>query len=156
MEETETNRMKERKPKNIFVQGPIAASFIADSIEKHKSKTDIGGHSIFLGQVRADTIDGKTVASIEYTAYEEMALEKMHQIREDIFAKYDLTCMHVYHSLGKVLAGEISLFVFTSSAHRKAAINACEETVERLKTELPVWGKELFADESYQWKENIP
>jgi molybdopterin synthase catalytic subunit len=53
VEETETNCMKERKPKNIFVQGPIAASFIADSIQKHSSKHDIGGHSIFLGQVRA-------------------------------------------------------------------------------------------------------
>jgi molybdopterin synthase catalytic subunit len=154
MEKTATNSMKERKPKNIFVQGPIASSFIADSIQKHSSKTDIGGHSIFLGQVRADKIDDKEVASIEYTTYEEMALEKMHMIREDIFAKYDLTCMHVYHSLGNVKAGEISLFVFTSSAHRKAAIDACEETVERIKAELPVWGKELFADNSYVWKEN--
>ena len=144
--------MKERKPKNIFVQGAITASFIADSIQKHSSKTEIGGHSIFLGQVRADSIDNKKVASIEYTTYEEMALEKMHTIREDIFAKYDLVCMHVYHSLGKVAAGEISLFVFTSSAHRKAAIDACEEIVERIKTELPVWGKELFEDETYKWK----
>ena len=154
MEETETNCMKERKPKNIFVRGPIAASFIADSIQKHSSKTDIGGHNIFLGQVRADKIDDKEVASIEYTAYEDMALEKMYTIREEIFAKYDLTCMHVYHSLGSVKAGEISLFVFTSSAHRKAAIDACEETVERLKAELPVWGKELLEDNSYVWKEN--
>jgi molybdopterin synthase catalytic subunit len=152
MEETATNSMKERKPKNIFVQGPVTTSFIADSIQKHSSKTGIGGHSIFLGQVRADKIDDKEVASIEYTAYEEMALEKMHGIREDIFRKYDLTCMHVYHSLGNVKAGEISLFVFTSSAHRKAAIDACEETVERIKAELPVWGKELFADDTYQWK----
>ena len=149
-----TNSMKERKPKNIFVQGPIAASFIADSIQKHSSKTDIGGHSIFLGQVRADKIDGKEVASIEYTTYEEMALEKMHAIREDIFAKYDLTCMHVIIVWVKLTAGEISLFVFTSSAHRKAAIDACEETVERIKSELPVWGKEIFEDETYQWKEN--
>ncbi|MFI5188301.1 MAG: molybdenum cofactor biosynthesis protein MoaE [Chitinophagales bacterium] len=148
--------MKEKKPKNIFVEGPVTASFIGDSIQKHNTKTEIGGHSIFLGQVRADTIDGKKVALIEYTAYQEMALEKMHTIREDIFAKYDLTCMHVYHSLGKVAAGEISLFVFTSSAHRKAAISACEETVERIKKELPVWGKELFEDDSYQWKENNP
>ena len=154
MEKAESDSMKERKPKNIFVQGPIAASFIADSIQKHSSKTDIGGHSIFLGQVRADVINGKELASIEYTAYQEMALEKMHTIREDIFSKYDLTCMHVYHSLGKVAAGEISLFVFTSSAHRKAAIDACEETVERIKAELPVWGKEIFADETYQWKES--
>ena len=154
MEEPKTNNMKERQPKNIFVQGPIAASFIAESIEKHKSKTDIGAHSIFLGQVRADKIEGKEVSCIEYTTYEDMALEKMHAIREEIFSKYDLTCMHVYHSLGKVAAGEISLFVFTSSVHRKAAIDACEETVERIKAELPVWGKELFGDESYHWKVN--
>ena len=146
--------MKERKSKNIFVEGPIAASFIAESIQRHNTKTEIGAHSIFMGQVRADTIDGKKVASIEYTAYEEMALEKMHLIREDTFTKYDLTCMHVHHSLGKVKAGEISLFVFTSSAHRKAAIGACEEVVERIKKELPVWGKELFEDETHQWKKN--
>lgn len=146
----------EKKPKNIFVQEAITPSFIAGSIQKHSDKTGIGGHSIFLGQVRADMIDGKQVASIEYTAYEEMALEKMHSIREDIFSKYDLTCMHVYHSLGKVAAGEISLFVFTSSAHRRPAIDACQETVERIKAELPVWGKEIFADETYQWKENNP
>ncbi len=146
--------MSNKKPKNIFVHGAITASFIADSIQKHSTKTDIGAHSIFLGQVRNDVINEKKVAAIEYTAYEEMALEKMHEIREAIFEKYRLTCMHVYHSLGKVAAGEISLFVFTSSVHRKAAIDACEETVERIKHELPVWGKELFEDETYQWKEN--
>jgi molybdopterin synthase catalytic subunit len=148
--------MKDRKPKNIFVQGPIAASFIGDSIQKHSTQTGIGAHSIFLGQVRADVIDNKPIACIEYTTYEEMALEKMHEIREATFAKYALTCMHVYHSLGKVPAGEICLFVFTSSPHRKIAIEACSEVVERIKAELPVWGKELFEDDSYQWKENKP
>lgn len=147
--------MTERKPKNIFVQGSISPAFIAESIQKHSSKTEIGGHSIFLGQVRADVIENKTVKAIEYTAYEEMALEKMYAIREAIFEKYSITCMHVYHSLGTVAAGEICLFVFTSSAHRKPAIQACEETVERIKAELPVWGKEIFADETHQWKENL-
>ena len=145
----------EKKPKNIFVQGPVAASFIAESIQKHSSKTDIGAHSIFLGQVRADVIDGKKISGIEYTSYEEMALEKMHEIREEIFSRYDLTCMHVYHSLGRIIAGEICLFVFTSSKHRRLAIDACQETVEKIKAELPVWGKEYFEDESFQWKVNI-
>ena len=146
--------MTEKKIKNIFIDGPVTADFIGKSIQNHSSKKDIGGHSIFLGQVRADKIDGKEVAAIEYTCYEEMANEKMHEIREAIFTKYDLTCMHVYHSLGKVATGEISLFVFTSSKHRKAAINACEELVENIKSSLPIWGKELFTNESYQWKEN--
>jgi molybdopterin synthase catalytic subunit len=146
--------MSEKKPKNIFVEGAISGAFIGERIQKHNTKTRIGGHSIFLGQVRADMMAEKKVTAIEYTTYEEMALEKMAEIREAIFGKYKLECMHVYHSLGKVAAGEVSLFVFTSSAHRKAAIEACSETVERIKAELPVWGKELFEDESYQWKVN--
>ena len=146
--------MSDRKPKNIFTTGPITASFIAESIQKHSTQKAIGGHSIFLGQVRADETENGVVSAIEYTAFEDMALEKMHQIREDIFSKYPLTCMHVHHSLGTVAAGEICLFVFTSSAHRKAAIDACEETVERLKAELPVWGKEIVEGEKHQWKVN--
>ena len=143
-----------RTIKNIFVNGAITAAFIGDSIQRHSSKTGIGGHSIFLGQVRADVIDNKKVAAIVYTAYEEMANEKMQLIREAIFEKYQLTCMHVHHSLGKIAAGEICLFVFASAPHRKAAIAACEETVERIKAELPVWGKEIMEDETYQWKIN--
>ena len=83
-----------------------------------------------------------------------MALDKMHEIREAVFSKYDLTCMHVYHSLGVVNAGEICLFVFTSSKHRTVAMEACNEIVERIKAELPIWGKEIFNDESHQWKVN--
>jgi molybdopterin synthase catalytic subunit len=146
--------MKTKKIRDIFVKGAVSPEFVAESIGKHSTKTDIGAHSIFLGQVRADALDGKTVHAIEYTSYEEMALQQMDAIRQNIFEKYELTCMHVYHSLGMVRAGEISLFVFTSSKHRKAAIDACEETVERIKKELPVWGKELLEDESYHWKEN--
>lgn len=140
--------------KNIFVEGPIKPDFISVSIAKHATKTNIGGHSIFLGQVRADELGDKKVEAIEYTSHVEMALEKMHEIREALFVKYPLTCMHIYHSLGMVKKGEICLFVFTSSAHRKPAIDACAECVERIKAELPIWGKEIFEVEGYQWKEN--
>lgn len=140
--------------KNIFTRGPISPALVAESLHQHSTKTDIGAHSLFLGQVRGDVIGGKTVLAIEYTSYEDMALSKMHEIREAIFAKYPLTCMHVHHSLGTVKAGEISLFVFTSSAHRRAAIDACNETVEAIKSSLPVWGKELFDAGDSQWKEN--
>lgn len=146
--------MSDRKVKNIFVSGPIAPAFIAESIAKHSTKTAIGGHSIFMGQVRKDEIEGKLVSAIEYSAFEELALEKMHEIREAIFEKHPVNCLHVYHSLGTVKSGEICLFVFTSSAHRKPAIDACSELVERIKAELPIWGKEIFEDDTHQWKVN--
>ena len=146
--------MENKKLKNIFINGAITPEQIAGSIQKHQSKTDIGGHSIFLGQVRADQIGTEEVVGINYTAYQEMAMEKMHEIREAIFAKYPIICMHVYHSLGLVATGEVCLFVFTSSAHRKAAMDACDELVERIKAELPVWGKEILTNDAHQWKEN--
>lgn len=143
-----------RKLKKIFVEGAISPQFIADSIAKHSSKKDIGAHQIFLGQIRADVINSITVKAIEFTAYNEMAEAEYYEIREFIFAKYKLSCMHVYHSLGRINAGEINMFVFVSSVHRKDAIEACAELVELIKTKLPIFGKEIFEDENYIWKEN--
>ncbi|MBB6274635.1 molybdopterin synthase catalytic subunit [Pedobacter cryoconitis] len=146
--------MKEKKLKNIFINGAVSAQFIAESIQKHQHNTAIGAHSIFLGQVRADQIGEEKVAGINYTAYEEMALNKMYEIREAIFEKYPVICLHVHHSLGLVPAGEVCLFVFCSSVHRKAAMEACDELVERIKAELPIWGKEILTNAAHQWKEN--
>ncbi len=144
----------EKKIKNVFREGAITPDFITNSIAKHQSKTQIGAHDIFLGQVRADEIEGKTVSAIEYTAYEEMANLKFHEIREKTFDKFEITCIHIYHSLGKVGVGEICLFVFVSSPHRRTAFEALEFVVEEIKAHVPVFGKELFEDDSYQWKVN--
>ncbi|WP_405205911.1 molybdenum cofactor biosynthesis protein MoaE [Aquimarina sp. LLG6339-5] len=143
-----------KKRKTVFVEGPIRPSFIANSIEKHQTKTTIGAHDIFLGQVRADEIDGNIVQAIEYSSYKDMAEEKFYEIREATFDKYDLTCMHIYHSLGKVKAGEICLFVFVSAPHRRAAFEALEFLVEEIKKDVPVFGKEIFEDETHVWKVN--
>lgn len=144
----------EKKKKNVFVEGAITPEFIANSIAKHQTKTSIGAHDIFLGQVRADEIEGKIVTAIEYTAYEDMADEVFFEIREAAFEKFDLTCMHIYHSLGAVAAGEICLFVFVSSPRRKEAMKALEFLVEEIKAKAPVFGKELFESGEYVWKKN--
>jgi len=146
--------MEQKKPKSVFQQGAISSEFIGNSIAKHQTKTSIGAHNIFLGQVRADVIDKKTVAAIEYTAYEEMANAKFHDIRESAFEKFDLTCMHIYHSLDTVKAGEICLFVFVSSPRRKVVFEALEFIVEAIKADVPVFGKEIFEDDTHQWKVN--
>ncbi|KAA2223834.1 molybdenum cofactor biosynthesis protein MoaE [Chryseobacterium sediminis] len=143
-----------KKIKNIFIEGPISPSFVAESIAKHTVKTNIGGHSIFLGQIREEMINDQKIQSMEFTAYQEMALQKAHDIREEIISKYKLICAHIYHSLGNIKIGEICFFVFTSAEHRKEAISACDEMVDRIKKEIPLWGKEILEDQSHTWKEN--
>ncbi len=147
--------MQTTKPKKTsFINGAISSVFIGESIAKHQSKTTIGAHNIFLGQVRADDIEGKTVTAIDYSAYEEMAEETFYEIREAAFAKFDLSCLHIYHSLGLVKAGEICLFVFVSAPRRKVTYEALEFLVEAIKEKVPVFGKEIFEDETYTWKKN--
>jgi molybdopterin synthase catalytic subunit len=146
---------KKKKIHKVIQQGAISPQFIADSIAKHSSKTTIGAHTIFLGQVRNDIINNKEVVEIEYTAYEEMAEKEFHTIREEAFSKYDLTCMHIYHSIGIVKAGEISLFVFVSAVHREYVFTACSYIVEQIKSRVPIWGKEIFNDDTFVWKSNL-
>lgn len=146
--------MSDKKPKTVFIQGAISSEFIGNSIAKHQTKTSIGAHNIFLGQVRADDIEGKVVSAIDYTAYEDMANKKFHEIREATFDKFNLTCMHIYHSLGEVKVGQICLFVFVSSPKRKEVFKALEYVVEEIKAKAPVFGKEIFEDETHQWKVN--
>jgi molybdopterin synthase catalytic subunit len=147
--------MTSDKPtKSSFIQGPIASSFIGDAIAKHQSKTTIGAHNIFLGQVRADSIEGKKVVAIEYSAYEKMAEQSFYEIREAAFAKYELSCLHIYHSLGLVKTGEICLFVFVSAPRRKVVYEALEFLVEEIKEKVALFGKEIVEDETYTWKKN--
>lgn len=146
--------MSTHKKKKVFIEGPISPDFIAQSITHHNVKTNIGAHSIFLGQVRADVIDNQTVKAIEYTTYQDLADDKFYEIREAAFEKFDLVCMHIYHSLGVVPCGEMSLFVFTSSKNRKESQEACNYVVERIKKEVAVWGKEILENDTHNWKQN--
>lgn len=148
--------------KDIFVDGAIDPNFIATSIAKHASRTDIGAHEIFLGQVRADEVVAPNaegvrhpVVAIEYTAYRDMALERMTALREEAFAQWpSMTCLHVHHSLGRIKAGELCFMVFASAPHRLAAREAVAWVVDRIKAELPIFGKEILADETHVWKVN--
>ena len=145
----------EKVKKSSFIQGAISSVFICESIAKHQSKTKIGAHNIFLGQVRADEIEGKQVVAIDYSAYEEMAEQSFYEIRESAFAQFELSCLHLYHSLGEVKTGEICLFVFVSAPRRKVVYEALEFLVEAIKEKAPIFGKEIFENASYTWKKNM-
>ena len=140
--------------KNFFLNGPISPDFISNSIYKHQIKHNIGAHNIFLGQVRKDTIKSNDVSAIEYSAYEEMANKKITDIRESTFEKFDLTCLHIYHSLGVVEVGQIGFFVFVSSSRRKNVYDATKFIVDMIKNTVPIFGKEIFENNEYNWKVN--
>ncbi len=138
---------------NYLTDGPVSQKIITLLIEKMGGKTDSGGHTIFLGQVRADVIDGLKVKAIEYSAYIELVNVEAEKIKKTIFSEFaDVNSIEIVHSTGIVYAGEISLLVFVSAGHRHQAMQACSKTVELIKVNLPVWKKEIFEDDSHKWK----
>ena len=139
--------------KNYLIDGPITQKAITSLLDKLGEMTGSGGHSIFLGQVRADEINGKKVRAIEYSAYKGMIKVEASKIEQLILAEFnDVRSIDIIHSTGVVEAGEISLLVLVSAGHREQAIRACSEAVEQIKKNLPVWKKEIYNDDSHNWK----
>ncbi|MDB5228252.1 MAG: molybdopterin converting factor [Bacteroidota bacterium] len=144
--------MEEKKKKhNVLVEGRVTSTFIADAISKHSSKTEIGAHAIFLGQVRRDAQKDSFVKNIEYSAHPEMAEKAFEKIREKAFKKFDMICLHIHHSIGMVDAGEVSLFVFVSCKHRAQTFGALKWLVDEIKKTVPIWKKENYENGSYKW-----
>lgn len=138
-----------------LVNGPLQPDLIGKYISLLSSSRESGGHSIFIGQVREDLVDGKKVKAIEYSAYDDMVAgeaEKIIKLTSDAFP--DVHNIEILHATGIVRAGEISLFVLVTAGHRDQAIRACRHVVEMIKINYPVWKKEILDDESHQWKEN--
>ncbi len=146
---------RRHKQRDIFMEGAIPPAFLADSVAKHAGRTDIGGHELFLGQVRADVIEGRTVEAIEFSSYRDMANEQMTVIREEAFARWpQMTCLHVHHSLGVIPAGQLCFMVFASAPHRQQAREAVAFVTDEVKKRLPIFGKEVFAEGGHAWKTN--
>jgi len=103
----------------------------------------------FLGITRLYA-EGRKVVSLEYEAYEEMALRELEKVRGEIQAEWNIEDVAIAHRIGPVAIGEISLVVVVASPHRFEAFQACHETVDRLKERAPIWKKEFFED-GYHW-----
>jgi molybdopterin synthase catalytic subunit len=130
-----------------LINGPVTTSVISGIIEKGGEKHDSGAHSLFLGQVRNNLVDGKHVKAIEYSAYEEMVIMEADKINKTILSEFDdVKAFEVIHSKGLIKTGEISLMVMVSAGNDDQASKACAKAVELIKEKLPIWKKEILED----------
>jgi molybdopterin synthase catalytic subunit len=138
-----------------LINGPVTTGAISEIVAKGGENQECGAHSLFLGQVRRDQADGKFVRAIEYSVYEEMVIPEADKIFKSIMSEFDdVKTIEIIHSKGLVKAGEISLLVMVSAGHRDHSSRACAKAVELIKEKLPIWKKEIFENNSAQWREN--
>ena len=112
-----------------------------------------GAVATFVGVAR-NSFAGKEVLHLEYEAYAPMAELHMREIGTEIAQRWPaVTGVAIAHRVGRVEVGEASVALAVSAPHRGEALAACAHGIERLKSTLPVWKKEVFADGSV-WREN--
>jgi molybdopterin synthase catalytic subunit len=115
-----------------------------------KVRKDTNGAVVtFLGTTR-DNFEGKRVLKLEYEAFEEMALNKMEEIRGELQVEFQLEDIAISHRIGTVPIGEISLVIAVAAPHRKEAFFACHKAVDRIKEIVPIWKKEVY-DDGARW-----
>lgn len=113
-----------------------------------------GAVCVFDGIVR-DNTRGRRTLHLDYHAYEAMAPSMMRALVEEAVAKFGVRDVALVHRLGRLHVGETSVLIAVASAHRGAAFDACRWLIDTLKTQVPIWKREQFADGAV-WADGEP
>ena len=114
------------------------------------NSTSAGAAVLFVGTTRQMT-RGRETLKLDYECYEEMALKKMEQLRDQALEKWPIEKCSIVHRVGTVELGEASIAVAVSTPHRVASFEAAQWLVDILKKEVPIWKREYWADGSEEW-----
>lgn len=135
------------KPLASLTREPIDVNAVVDDVRTEAA----GAVVVFSGTVRAEEREGSALQALEYHAYEEMAADQIEAVRRRALATFEIVEAAIVHRLGRLSLGETSILIVVASAHREAAFDACRWIIDTVKTEVPIWKKDHWADGSQDW-----
>ncbi len=118
----------------------------AQAVEAVMTNAD-GAYVLFVGVVRNHS-RGRKVTGLEYQVYPPMAIRQMKRLVAEVETRWGLQCA-ILHRHGYLAVGEASVVICVAGAHRAAAFEACQWTIDTLKADVPIWKKEFAADGTY-------
>jgi molybdopterin synthase catalytic subunit len=118
------------------------------------SRPDAGAVVLFVGIVRNhDPHAAGEVVALDYTCHPS-AHQRIGEIVADVLTEADPAAectVAAVHRIGHLVVGDNAFVVAVASAHRALAFALCEQLVEQVKAQLPVWKQQFEADGSYRW-----
>ena len=133
----------------------IRAWITPDSLENFAPLAACGSEAdgaalVFEGRVRA-TNEGREVSSLAYEAYAEMAEQELEAICGEALDRFAVSSAFAAHRVGELGLKEVSVVVKVAAPHREPCYAASRWIIEALKSRLPVWKHERYADGSSVW-----
>ena len=120
-------------------------------------KDDSAGATIlFLGTIRNHN-EGYDVSAIYYEVYTRMAEEAMAKIEAEAIKRWNLKKFAAMHRIGNLKIGEVSVAIAVSSEHRAEAFEAARYAIDQIKSEVPIWKKEIINNgKEARWAQGTP
>ena len=123
----------------LLSDGPVSL----DAVVREVASDEAGAIATFSGTARRHS-RGRVVRYLDYEAYEGMAKETMERLAGNLLERYELHAIAIHHRIGRVELGEPSVVIAVSAEHRADALAACKDAIDLLKTDVPLWKKEVY------------
>ncbi|HEY4600517.1 MAG TPA: molybdenum cofactor biosynthesis protein MoaE [Cerasibacillus sp.] len=133
-----------KKPFEIVTEPIDVQPYIDYVLHPHQ-----GAVTVFTGHVREWTHGVRTLY-LSYEAYVPMAEKKMAEIGAEMEKKWPGIKVAIVHRIGELHISDIAVLIAVSSPHRKAAYEANEYAIDRIKEVVPIWKKEIW-ETGEQW-----
>ena len=110
----------------------------------------VGGYASFEGWVRNHN-DGRNVTGLRYEAYAALAGAEGERVIDEALARFEILDARCVHRTGELAIGELAVWFGVCAAHRDAAFAACRFIIDEVKSRVPIWKHERYADGAAGW-----
>lgn len=117
----------------------------ARAVEAFVARPGAGAVVTFAGVTRDET-DGRRIEWLEYEAYDDLARAALRALVAGVAARWPEARAAVVHRTGRVAIGQASVVIAVSAPHRAEAFEACRWLIDTLKSTVPIWKKDVWAD----------
>lgn len=112
---------------------------------------EFGAVTTFVGRVRDNDPDAQTaVVGLEYSAHPD-AEATLARIAAEA-GESTGAVVAVSHRIGNLAVGDAAVVIAVAAEHRAEAFDVCRAVIETIKTDLPVWKRQLEVDGTTAWK----
>ena len=125
---------------------PLSTLQLAEALQDLRA----GAIVEFEGRVR-DHNEGRRVLRLEYEAFDTLAAREGERILSEAREKFDVLSAGCVHRTGLLELGEVAVWVGVAAAHRGPAFEACRYIIDEIKTRVPIWKKEHYAEGASGW-----
>jgi len=107
-----------------------------------ESAPGAGAAVSFVGVARGRSKDGEQVDRLVLEHHPRLTLKSLTDIAEAAATRFAVDHVRVVHRCGEVAPGQPIVFAGAVSVHRRAAFDAADYLMDRLKTEALLWKRE--------------